>query len=104
MTLSRRRPLFVSRCLLGCLSAPWVVAVGNCIMRLALSGLLELLIAIAVAAVEAPAAPRSRCLFGCLSAPWVVALPLLPSSRHGGRLLAAAHLQRRACRLFGLSR
>ena len=101
MTLSRRRPLFVSRCLLGCLSAPWVVAVVNCIMRLALSGLH---IAIAVAAVEAPATPRSRCLFGCLSAPWVVALPLLPSSRHGGRLLAAAHLQRRACRLFGLSR
>ena len=55
LLLSRRQPLCVPRCLIGCLSAPWLVAVGCGIVLLALSGVLN---AIAAAVVDAPAAVR----------------------------------------------
>ena len=59
----RRRPFFVSRGLFSCLSASRLATVDGCIVLLILSGVL---LAIAAAAVEAPATLR-------------VALPLQPS-------------------------
>ena len=73
-------------CLLGCLFAPWLVAVGSCILLLNRSGLL---IAIASAAVKAPAALRVALR---------LQLPLRSSARHGGQLHPAAQAQRRAQR------
>jgi len=70
LPLSRLQLLFVPRCLSSRLSTPWLITGGSCIALLTLGGML---IAIAAATVDAPAAVSvALCVFSRLSAPWLV--------------------------------